>query len=163
MQDKSPMNDPRLEAVAQQLAAALPRLAANERDALLYECGFAAGRQSTVRVARWWRAAAASLALAAIGLGVLSTSSLPSPRASQVVSVPEAVAERSATGEPAGDRFRQDNPRPGVLLAGSSWEQVRASLESPPRTVEVFVIPAAPPRRAELSARSAWNDPELSP
>ena len=73
MQDPTPLNDPRLEALAGRLAAAPPRLGPAGRDALLYQCGFAAGRQSALRGVRRWSLAAACLAILAGGVGLMSS------------------------------------------------------------------------------------------
>jgi hypothetical protein len=162
MQEQSPLDDPLLEALARRLALVPPRVDAADRDALLYDCGFAAGRESALRVARRWRAAAASMALVAVSLGVISTISRPAARVAEVAGVAEPGRKASSDIGPIEDERLPSIPRRGGLVASSSWEQIRASFDSAPRTKEVFVAPPASPPRAVLSVGAAWNIAELS-
>ena len=96
------------------------------------------------RVAGRWRAAAASLALVAAGLGVYSTMSRTPPRVAEVAGRTEPAREKPREAGPAEGGRGRDNPRREGLLASSSWTQVRASLDSVPRTVEVDGAPRRP-------------------
>ena len=160
MQDEFPLNDPVLEALARQLAAAGPTSAAHERDALLYECGFAAGRQSAARSLGRWRALAASLALVAVGLGLLSTGSR--------YSVPDCRGGRRRQQRLSNSRRRSTHAGPDLggraptrrTAAGSFVGQLVVGANPPsweaPTKSEVLSTPESPSQQTMLRAGSAW-------
>jgi hypothetical protein len=120
------------------LAAAPPRLSGAERDALLYQCGFAAGRQAAAGATWRWRVAAAAALLLAAGLGVRSTSQRQAGPDQQMAIIRPATTERTpGAGETARERTstlpEAFARRPRMLTVGSSWELVEAP---PPRDGE---------------------------
>ena len=163
MQDPTPLNDPRLEALAGRLAATPPRLEPADRDALVYQCGFAAGRQSAMRGVRRWSVAAACLAILAGGVGLMSWARHETRDRRHVATVPEAAPPVGSAHPATSARARYSGPRqPGMLLARASWEQVRASLESPPDRGEGVAVPDTQPRRRILRVGSVLSDLERS-
>jgi hypothetical protein len=70
MNDQS-LNDPLLQSLEARLAAIVPQVSQVEQQQLLYQCAFAAGRQSGIRAVRCWQAASAVLVCLVFGLSAL--------------------------------------------------------------------------------------------
>lgn len=64
------LNDPRLQALEARLAAMPPQLSTVQQQQLLYECAFAAGRQSARHTVRRWQASFAGMMVLLVGLSL---------------------------------------------------------------------------------------------
>ena len=64
------LDDPALQALEARLAGVMPQVSATERNELLYQCAFAAGRQAANRTVRTWQATAAVLVVLLLGMSV---------------------------------------------------------------------------------------------
>lgn len=125
------LNDPRLQALEARLAAMPPQLSTAQQQQLLYQCAFAAGRQSARHTVRRWQAAVAGLTVVLMGL------SLPLLEETQLGNEPPA-AELGAAGlarveiaaEPAADTLELSplGHRPSPEISLDAWQvQTEAS------------------------------------
>jgi hypothetical protein len=155
MQVENELNEPWQETLVGRLAAVKPTLGAREREALLYECGYAAGRKSAQRGWAWPALLAASvLVLAFSSHGLWNVE--PAPKEHQI-----EVVQR------AGDAERPDEKRTApqakepveLLLAHSRWRQIRRELDTPAAD-EVFSFTGSWPEQPALRAGVAWLDAE---
>jgi hypothetical protein len=64
------LNDPSLKSLEARLAATPPQLSERDRQSLLYECAFAAGRRAAAVQIRHWQGASASLAALLVGMSL---------------------------------------------------------------------------------------------
>ena len=62
------LNDPLLNSLEARQAASVPQLSMVEQHRLLYECAFAAGLRSSVKMVRYWQIASAALVLMVVSL-----------------------------------------------------------------------------------------------
>ena len=148
---------------ARQLADSPPRLEQADRDTLVYQCGFAAGRRAAMRGVRRWSVAAACLAIMAGGIGLMATARREPPEVRQVVGNNEVTAQAEAVRPTTQAAGRDDDSRrPGMLLAGASWEQVRTATEAPADRSGAIAAPDTKPRRQALRAGSMFFDLDLS-
>ena len=75
------IDDPTLKAIEDQLAGLTPQLSSAERQDLLYQCAFAAGKQTMTRSLRRWQGAVGALAVLFMSVSLpLATSRWPVAR-----------------------------------------------------------------------------------
>jgi hypothetical protein len=64
------IDDPALQAIENQLAGLAPQISSAQQQDLLYQCAFAAGKQTMTRSLRRWQGAVAALAVLLISVSV---------------------------------------------------------------------------------------------
>lgn len=126
------LNDPRLQALEARLAAMQPQLSTAQQQQLLYQCAFAAGRQSARHTVRRWQAAVAGLMVVLVGLSLplLGKETLlgKEPPAAELGAAGLARAEVAA--EPAADALELSplGHRPSPEHSLDAWQvQTEAS------------------------------------
>ena len=119
------LNDPRLQALEARLAAMPPQLSTAQQQQLLYQCAFAAGRQSARHTVRHWQAAVAGLMVVLVGL------SLPLLEETQLGKEPPAaelgaagLARAEVAAEPAADTLDLSplGHRPPAEISLDAWQ-----------------------------------------
>jgi len=126
------IDDPALKALENQLAGLAPQISSAEQQDLLYQCAFAAGKQTLARSLRRWQAAVATLALLLVSL------SLPLANSQWIVArhepppSPTPDSPQVALAEPAVEPIRPVVPAgqfDAWQVAISSSEAIASNLE----------------------------------
>jgi hypothetical protein len=133
------IDDPALQAIENQLAGLAPQISSAEQQDLLYQCAFAAGKQTMTRSLRRWQGAVAALAVLLVSVSVplannqwtVARHEPPPPKKQTPTNVQIAAAE------PVTDPIRPVVPArqfDAWQLALNSSDAVASNLEQMERT-----------------------------
>jgi len=115
------LDDPALQALEARLAAVTPQVSATDRNELLYQCAFAAGRKAANRTIRTWQATAAMLVVLVLGMSIPLAQNQWTI-AKQEPSVPQPIPTPSPSPSTVVERDVEIVRSPVVNVSTDAWQ-----------------------------------------
>jgi len=126
------IDDPALKAIEDQLSGLAPQISPAEQQDLLYQCAFAAGKQTMTRSVRRWQAAVATLALLLVSLGIPLANNQWIVARNETHPEPGPSPQQIAVGEPTTEPIRPVVP----IAQFDAWQVALSSSDAVANNLE---------------------------